>query len=264
MATAVAHGVTALAYLSMVAFFGSAILLWSALVRIRATRRLARSLSSVLQCSADSTQDLLDLALNEAIGLTRSRIGYLYFHQLDRQELLLRSWSREVMQEATSADPASRFDPSMTTGILNDVVHTRRPVILNDFQARYPLARGYPDGHAALRRVLALPVFSADRIVAVVAVANKAGAYDAVDIERLRLLLTDVVMPEMNGRDLCRTLLVHRPKLKCLFMSGYTADVIAHHGVLDDGVSFLQKPFTTERLAARVRDVLDRQPALGS
>jgi two-component system cell cycle sensor histidine kinase/response regulator CckA len=54
----------------------------------------------------------------------------------------------------------------------------------------------------------------------------------------IHLLMTDVVMPEMNGRDLAKNLLSLYPNLKRLFMSGYTADVIAHHGVLDEGVQF--------------------------
>jgi two-component system, cell cycle sensor histidine kinase and response regulator CckA len=74
----------------------------------------------------------------------------------------------------------------------------------------------------------------------------------------IHLLLTDVVMPEMNGRDLARNLLLSYPSLKCLFMSGYTADVIAHHGVLDEGVAFIQKPFSTSEIAAKIREVLDR------
>ncbi len=73
----------------------------------------------------------------------------------------------------------------------------------------------------------------------------------------IHLLMTDVVMPEMNGRDLARNLLSLYPKLKCLFMSGYTANVIAHHGVLDDGVHFIQKPFDLKDLAAKIRNVLD-------
>ncbi len=70
------------------------------------------------------------------------------------------------------------------------------------------------------------------------------------------LLMTDVVMPGMNGRDLARTLQSLCPTIKCLFMSGYTADVIAHHGVLDAGVHFIQKPFSVNELATRVREAL--------
>ncbi len=72
----------------------------------------------------------------------------------------------------------------------------------------------------------------------------------------IHLLVTDVVMPEMNGRDLAKNILSIYPNLKCLFMSGYTANVIAHHGVLDEGVSFIQKPFSRAQFAAKVRKTL--------
>jgi DNA-binding NtrC family response regulator len=73
----------------------------------------------------------------------------------------------------------------------------------------------------------------------------------------IHLLMTDVVMPEMNGRDLAKNLLPLYPRLKRLFMSGYTANIIAHEGVLDDDVHFIQKPFSARDLAAKVREVLD-------
>jgi DNA-binding NtrC family response regulator len=75
--------------------------------------------------------------------------------------------------------------------------------------------------------------------------------------EDIHLLITDVVMPEMNGQELAAQLSAIRPNLKCLYMSGYTADVIAHRGILEQGVNFIQKPFGSDELAAKVRQVLD-------
>ncbi len=73
----------------------------------------------------------------------------------------------------------------------------------------------------------------------------------------IALLLTDVIMPEMNGRDLAAMMQQTNPGIRSVFMSGYTSDVIARHGVLADGVSFLQKPFSIDTLASKVREALD-------
>jgi PAS domain S-box-containing protein len=70
------------------------------------------------------------------------------------------------------------------------------------------------------------------------------------------LIITDVVMPGMNGPDLATNLLSLYPDLKCLFMSGYTANVIAHHGVLDEGMHFIQKPFTKQDLTNKIQEAL--------
>ncbi len=74
------------------------------------------------------------------------------------------------------------------------------------------------------------------------------------------LLMTDVVMPEMNGRDLSEQITDLYPDIRLLFMSGYTADVIAHQGILDDGVAFIQKPFSMADMTEKVREVLDMAP----
>ncbi len=74
---------------------------------------------------------------------------------------------------------------------------------------------------------------------------------------RIDMLMIDVVMPEMNGRELAGNLLAHYPDLKRLFMSGYTANVIAHHGVLDEGVHYIQKPFSMKDLGRKLREVLE-------
>jgi two-component system, cell cycle sensor histidine kinase and response regulator CckA len=74
---------------------------------------------------------------------------------------------------------------------------------------------------------------------------------------QIDMLVTDVVMPEMGGTELARRLRAMKPSLRVLFTSGYTADAIAHDGGLEDGTAFLEKPFTPEVLAQKVRDVLD-------
>jgi PAS domain S-box-containing protein len=72
----------------------------------------------------------------------------------------------------------------------------------------------------------------------------------------IHLLVTDVVMPEMSGHELSLNLQRHRPSVRVLYMSGYTGNVIARHGLLEDGVAFIQKPFTAAALAAKVREAL--------
>jgi CheY-like chemotaxis protein len=76
----------------------------------------------------------------------------------------------------------------------------------------------------------------------------------------IQLLLTDLVMPDMNGQELSSVLSAFCPNLKHVFMSGYTADIIAEQGIVRDAADFIQKPFSPPDLVAKVRDVLDRKP----
>jgi PAS domain S-box-containing protein len=95
----------------------------------------------------------------------------------------------------------------------------------------------------------------------VLSAATPAEAIEMVEnyTNKIHLLMTDVVMPGMNGRDLARHLTPLYPDIKLLFMSGYTANVIAHQGVLDEGVAFIQKPFSMKDLSVKVREVLDKE-----
>jgi CheY-like chemotaxis protein len=73
----------------------------------------------------------------------------------------------------------------------------------------------------------------------------------------VHLLLTDVVMPKMNGRELRDRLLASRPDMRCLFISGYTAEIIARHGIVEEGLHLLEKPFSRYDLAVAIRQALD-------
>jgi CheY-like chemotaxis protein len=96
-------------------------------------------------------------------------------------------------------------------------------------------------------------------------VLEAARPHEALEISKnfegpIHLLFTDVVMPQMSGREVAEKISVIRPAAKVLYMSGYTDNAIAHHGVLNPGVPFLQKPFTPFALAQKVREVLDKDP----
>jgi FixJ family two-component response regulator len=74
----------------------------------------------------------------------------------------------------------------------------------------------------------------------------------------IHLLLTDVILPGLSGRELAKRLGQRQPNMRVLYMSGYTFNVMAQGGMLEDGVAFLQKPFTPSTLAEKVREILDR------
>ena len=79
----------------------------------------------------------------------------------------------------------------------------------------------------------------------------------AQDQLRIDILLTDIVMPGMNGRELGEKAIQTRPRLKVLYMTGYSRNAVVHHGRVDHGIDLLQKPISTQVLASRLRDALD-------
>ena len=96
------------------------------------------------------------------------------------------------------------------------------------------------------------------------AVIDAPGGEEALSIAAARwttvsLLVTDVVMPRMSGKELAHRLREICPKLQVLYVSGYTADVMSNHGILDTGVDYLGKPFRSQDLLTKVREMLDRQ-----
>jgi GAF domain-containing protein len=156
-----------------------------------ATDARLESLLRIAQYPVSGVQELLDFALNESITLTGSKLGYIYLYDEGRHEFVLNTWSKEVMKECTILAPETVYQLEKT-GVWGDAVRFRKPVVMNDFKMPSPRKKGYPEGHVALHRFLTIPVFSEDRIVAVVGVANKASDYDSLDITQLTLLMDAV------------------------------------------------------------------------
>jgi CheY-like chemotaxis protein len=112
----------------------------------------------------------------------------------------------------------------------------------------------------ALRNVARRVLVAAGYSVLTVAGGMEALRVCAQHAGRIHLVLTDVIMPGMSGKQLADRMAEAYPAAKILFMSGYTDDAIAHHGVLNEGTHFLHKPFTPAELAGKVREVLDSGP----
>jgi PAS domain S-box-containing protein len=149
------------------------------------------SLLRIAQLPTVSIQELLDFALEEAIKLTNSKIGYIYFYNETTQQFILNTWSKDVMRECRVMDPQSVYDLDRT-GCWGEVVRQRKPIVINDYQAENSVKKGIPGGHVPLYKFLSIPVLFENRIVAVAGVANKDWDYDNSDVRQLTLLMDNV------------------------------------------------------------------------
>ncbi len=148
-------------------------------------------MQEVNQYHASNVQGLLDFALEKVIELTESSIGYIYHYHEEEQQFVLNTWSKNVMEACSIAEPQSVYE-LVKTGIWGEVVRQRKPIVVNDCSASNPLKRGYPEGHVHMSRFLSIPVIDNDKIVAVVGVANKALPYDQSDLLQLTLMMDGV------------------------------------------------------------------------
>ena len=159
-------------------------------VIMREDERL-KSLVKIVQYESESIQQLLDFTLDEAIKLTKSKIGYIYFYDDIKKEFILNTWSKEVMKECRIMNPQTVYQLH-NTGIWGEAVRQAKPIIVNDFQGYNTMKKGYPEGHAILYKYLTIPIFSQKKIVAVLGVANKEIDYSEPDVQQLILLMDSV------------------------------------------------------------------------
>ena len=157
----------------------------------RIDKRRLHSIIKISQHNPKSVNELLDYALDEAIALSESKLGYILYYSEEKREFTLHAWSKETMKECSIAHPPTVYQLD-STGIWGEAVRQRRPIVINDFTAPSQLKKGYPEGHAHLFRFMTVPVFIDGRIVAVVAVANKAEDYTDQDVHQLIMMMESV------------------------------------------------------------------------
>jgi two-component system, cell cycle sensor histidine kinase and response regulator CckA len=179
------------------------------------------------------------LGLPTVYGIVKQAGGHLVVYSEPAHGTVFRIYLPSV-RKALTPIPHRRSEPAPPVGT-ETILLCEDDAAVRELAAHLLAGAGY--------RVLAAP----DAGHALQAASQQHGL--------IHLLLTDVIMPGMNGRKLADILRARRPDLKTLFMSGYTSNVIAHHGVLEADVEFLEKPFSRQSLLQRVREVLDK-PAL--
>ena len=176
------------------------------------------------------------LGLSTVYGIVKQSGGYIWVYSEPGKGTTFKVYLPKV--EETQAIPATPSE--------DDVAYTGTETILlvEDEPAVRELARSILTGQG-------YSVIAVDSAAEAEQIASKRS-------REIHLLLTDVVMPGVSGRELARRITARNPKTRVMFMSGYTDSVVASGGVLEAGVAFLQKPFTPRALAQKVREVLDR------
>jgi PAS domain S-box-containing protein len=146
------------------------------------------ALLGLSQLTHEPIAKLTEYALESAVSLTRSKLGYLAFLNEDESELTMYAWSRTAMDECATADRPLVYRVE-ETGLWGEAVRQRRPIITNEYALPNPWKKGYPEGHVGLSRHMNVPIFDGERVVIVAGVGNKEEPYDDMDVQQLVLLM---------------------------------------------------------------------------
>lgn len=154
---------------------------------------LYRTIVSINKMNQLSTVEIMDYALENAVKLTDSKIGYIYFYSEETEMLTLFAWSRNVMPECKVMNPQTDYELSKT-GLWGEAIRQRKPIITNDYDAPNKYKKGTPEGHVPLKSHVNVPIFFEGEIVALIGVGNKTENYTDTDIRHLSILMDGVWM----------------------------------------------------------------------
>jgi len=159
------------------------------------TIRLNESRLNVLlklnQMTEASLQEIKDFALEAAVNLTKSKIGYLAFMNDDESILSMHSWSRNTVKQCAISNKPLTY-PMETMGLWGEAVRQRKAMITNNYSVPNPFKKGLPGGHIKIIRHMNVPLFEGNRIIIVAGLGNKENDYDELDVRQLTLLMQDM------------------------------------------------------------------------
>ncbi len=189
---------------------------------------------------------LYDFALEKAIELCNSKIGFLGFLNSDETIVKIHAWSASAMTICEVKDKYIDFEVAKT-GIWGEVIRQRKPLIINDFSAENSLKRGTPSGHVEILNYLSVPIFDKGKIVAIIAVGNKNNDYNDTDIQELTLLL-DGVWNIVKQRNYEKEIIVAKEKaeesdrLKSAFLQNLSHEIRTPLNAICGFSGLLNKP----------------------
>jgi PAS domain S-box-containing protein len=155
------------------------------------SQKRLKSLWKVAQMVDADFKTLCDRVLEEILVITDSKYAFYGFLNKDESVMTLYSWSKDVFEQCQVQDKPIHY-PIAKAGIWADAVRERKALVINDYQIDLPNKKGIPEGHVPLTRLVSVPIFSHDRIVALAAVANKESEYVEDDVQQIRAFVTAV------------------------------------------------------------------------
>ncbi|MCF8363154.1 MAG: GAF domain-containing protein [Prolixibacteraceae bacterium] len=227
---------------------------------IKLNNERLESLLKITQFKTQSIQELLDFALSEAIKLTNSKIGYIYFYQENTRQFILNTWSDGVMEECSVMDPQTVYDLDKT-GCWGEAVRQKKPIVINNYQEANPIKKGTPKGHVPLLKFLTIPVMMEGKIVAVAGVANKDTDYNDADIRQLTLLMDNVWkiserLELVNNLEIAKEKAEESDRLKSAFLANMSHEIrTPMNGILGFAELLLEPDLSSEQKEEYIRIV---------
>ncbi len=184
-------------------------------VDLQKNREQLKSIVNILQYPSEEVQSFIDYSMEEAIKLTESQLGFIFHYSEETKLFTLSAWSKIAVALCQIPEPQVVYELDKT-GIWGEPIRQRKPIIINDFIGENPLKKGYPQGHPPIKRLLEIPVFVEDKIVAVVGMANKETEYTETDVSQL-VILMDTIWKTTERKKAVEDLKISEENYRLLF-----------------------------------------------